>query len=330
MSAAGGTSAPDPEFQALVRARYAGNPEAMTALGARLLVGRDAPWSPVDGAVLIEEAARQGDPAAWGRLAVLAATGVGRAQSWTDAFEALDRARKLGDAHAGKQASVLSAAGVGAVDDVEGWLSQGASPSGVEVLNETPRFVLRSGLLTPGLCDYLIEIASARLIRALVFDAHVGGLKIDPMRTNTGAAFSLIDTDLVIQLIRARVARAAGVDFETLEPVEVLHYKVGELYRSHVDFFHPSLPNYEDEMRLRGQRVKTCLVYLNEDYEGGETDFPRLGFKVRGGRGDALIFENVLPDGAGDTKTVHAGLAPTRGEKWLLSQWIRNRLQRAQ
>jgi hypothetical protein len=26
-----------------------------------------------------------------------------------------------------------------------------------------------------------------------------------------------------------------------------------------------------------------------------------------------------------DVKTLHAGLAPTRGEKWLLSQWMRRR-----
>ena len=41
--------APGLEFQALVRKKYAGNPPALTALGARLLVGRDAPRSLVDG-----------------------------------------------------------------------------------------------------------------------------------------------------------------------------------------------------------------------------------------------------------------------------------------
>ena len=321
-------SAPDPEFQALVRSKYSGNPQAMTALGARLLVGRDAPWSPADGAALITEAAKQGDLGAWGRLAVIAAIGVGRAQSWADAFAALARAVELGDPHAARQASLLRDLGLRGVDDVEDWLAFSARSVSMQVLREAPRFVTHSGFLTPALYAYLVECAAPKLIRAQVHDARQGGLKVDAMRTNTGAAFSVVDTDLVMQMIRARIARAAGVAVAALERAEVLHYTIGECYRPHIDFFHPSLPGYDEEMRLRGQRVKTCLVYLNNDYEGGETDFPQLGMKFRGDTGDALIFENVLADGAGDMKTVHAGQPPTRGEKWLLSQWVRNKPQR--
>jgi len=101
MSEAAGV--PDPDFQALVRKQYAGNPQAMTELGARLLVGRDAPQAPVDGAALIAEAAQQGDPGAWRYVAVIAAAGVGRAQSWPDAFDAIQRAAESDDTHAKRQ-----------------------------------------------------------------------------------------------------------------------------------------------------------------------------------------------------------------------------------
>jgi prolyl 4-hydroxylase len=152
-------------------------------------------------------------------------------------------------------------------------------------------------------------------------------LKVDAMRSNTGAAYSLIDTDLVMQLIRARIAHAAGVPYTALEPTEVLHYSVNEQYRPHVDFFHPSRPNYPEEMRLRGQRIKTCLVYLNKDYDGGATDFPKLDIRFRGDAGEALVFDNVDAAGECDMSTLHAGQPVTHGEKWLLSQWIRNKAQ---
>ncbi len=314
---------PDAEFQALVRSKYAGNPQAMTALGARLIVGRKAPFSPVDGEALIVEAAQQGDAAAWGYIAVLAATGVGRAQSWPDAFNALNRAVELGDAKAKKQTQLLHDLGLRGAADMDAWL---AVTNG-QMLHEAPRFVTYDGFLAPAMCAYLIECATPNLIQAQVYDARIGGLKIDAMRTNKGAAFALIDTDLVMQLIRARIARTAEVAFQALEPPEILHYSVGEQYKPHFDFFHSSLPNFDEEMRLKGQRIKTCLVYLNDGFDGGATEFPRLGKQFRGRAGEALIFENVGPNGNGDPNTVHAGVAPTRGEKWLLSQWIRNKLQ---
>jgi hypothetical protein len=74
---------------------------------------------------------------------------------------------------------------------------------------------------------------------------------------------------------------------------------------------------------VHGQRAMTVLIYLNDDYEGGETAFPVLGRGFKGRKGDALVFWNLMPDGAPDYRTAHIGRAPTRGEKWLFSQWVR-------
>jgi prolyl 4-hydroxylase len=317
-------AAPDPEFQALVRAKYSGNPVAITALGARLVVGCDAPFAPVDGAALIAEAAQQGDAQAWGYVAVLAAAGVGRAQSWPDAFDALGRAADLGAPQAAQQLQLLRDMGVRGGADTADWLCAASGQN----LREAPRFVTYAGFLTPAVCAYLIDRSASKLVQARVHDVNRGVLKVDAMRTNTGAALSLIETDLVIQLIRARIACAAGVAVEALEPPEILHYAIGERYKPHVDFFHPAVPEFAEQLRVKGQRVKTCLVYLNDDFEGGETDFPKIELRFRGRTGEALIFENVRADGAVDMNTQHAGLPPTRGEKWLLSQWIRDKPQR--
>ena len=316
----------DTEFQKLVRAKYAGNPRAITALAARLMVGRDTPFSPVDGLALLSEAARQDDGEAWSYLALMAAAGVGRAQSWPDAFEALAQAVKLEYKAAVRQRQLLTTAGIVGAHDVDSWLAAPAVQD-ARVLHTTPRFAAHRGLLPLVLCKYLIEQSRPRLIPAQVFDAHSGTLKADAMRTNTGAAYSVIDTDVVMQLIRARIAHAASVAFDTLEPMEVLHYSGSETYKPHIDFFHPSRPNYAEEMRVRGQRIKTCLVYLNAGYEGGETEFPKLGIKFRGEVGEALVFDSMGADGAGDMNTVHTGLPVTSGEKWLLSQWIREKPQ---
>lgn len=313
----------DAEFQALARSRYGDDPRALGELGAKLVVGRDAPQSPADGAALIEVAAARDEPLALRRLAVLAAAGIGRTQSWRDAFEALRRAAELGDGDAIRERAVLAEAGVAGAAGIEAWLV----PPPARTLHEAPRLTEFPALLPRCICAHLIAHAASRLVEAQVHDARSGGLKTDPMRTNTGAAYSLIDTDVVMQLARARIGAAVGIPPAQFEPLEILHYAVGERYRPHIDFFHPSLPGFQEEMRTKGQRIRTCLVYLNDDCEGGETDFPKIGVRYRGQPGDALVFENVRPNGAGDMLTLHEGRPPTRGEKWLLSQWIRNKQQ---
>jgi prolyl 4-hydroxylase len=67
----------------------------------------------------------------------------------------------------------------------------------------------------------------------------------------------------------------------------------------------------------------TALIWLNEQFDGGETEFPTLNIRVRGGRGDMLVFRNVHDDGSQDDRLVHAGLPVSNGVKWLASRWIR-------
>ena len=85
------------------------------------------------------------------------------------------------------------------------------------------------------------------------------------------------------------------------------------------------MPDLAREVELRGQRIATFLIYLNDGFEGGETDFPEAKVRFKGKRGDALMFRNVDQSGAPDFCTVHAGLLPTRGQKWLSSQWVRSK-----
>ena len=75
----------------------------------------------------------------------------------------------------------------------------------------------------------------------------------------------------------------------------------------------------------RGQRIVTFLLYLNEGFAGGETDFPDAGLRFKGKTGDAIFWANVDALGQPEPLTRHAGLPPTSGEKWILSQWIRGR-----
>ena len=71
----------------------------------------------------------------------------------------------------------------------------------------------------------------------------------------------------------------SGCRSHNLEGPTVLHYAAGQEITNHFDFLNTEMPNYEDELSRRGQRVITFLIYLNDDYGGGETEFPELGVR---------------------------------------------------
>jgi hypothetical protein len=172
----------------------------------------------------------------------------------------------------------------------------------------------------------LIERSRTLLERAEIADPKSGLGAYANARTNSSAAFNLVNSDVVLHLLRARIAALTGPPVEAMEGASVLHYDVGEEFFRHYDFLDVKEPGYEKQVAEFGQRVLTFLLYLNDDFEGGETEFPLLGWRHKGRKGDALFFWNVDAKGAAEFATLHAGLAPTRGEKWLLSQWVRGRV----
>lgn len=259
--------------------------------------------------------ADEGNPAAWRRLAVTAALGVGEPPSWADAHQRLGRAAALGDADAIGQLRVVE------VQPAGGWLA----PATRERLSTAPRISVARGLLPTAACDWLIQRARGRTQPAQTFDAKSGAALQAAARSNSAWALEFDDLDLVVLLARARIAATIGVPTGALEPIQVLHYAPGQMFDRHFDFLDPDVPGYAAEVARGGQRIATALTYLNENYQGGETDFPLAGVRFRGAPGDGLLFANVDLAAAPDRQTLHAGLAPLSGEKWLLSQWVRDR-----
>jgi len=178
--------------------------------------------------------------------------------------------------------------------------------------------------IPPQVSRWIINRAQGRLTPALVYDAGRRETTTHATRTNTWTVFNLLDTDLVCVLVQWRMAASLGVPFRNLEAMTVLHYDVGEQISEHFDFIDPNIPNYAEQVRERGQRVVTFLVYLNDSYQGGETEFPRLGISHKGVAGEGFFFVNASADGRPDVRTLHAGRAPVSGEKWIISQFIKN------
>lgn len=281
------------------------------------------------GISLIDAAAAEGEPAALERRALFEAVGCCRAPNWDCALNSILKAAEGGSPEARQQMLVLAQAGADHRPDW-GKLRAGLSLQKlVEVpqkkpISETPRLRLIERFATLAECGWIIERARDRLRPATVINP-AGGTTIETVRTNRAVEFQLADMDMVIEAIRSRISAATRLPLPLFEPTQVLHYAPGQRFEPHHDYFDPENEGHAEEIRTSGQRIATFLVYLNGDYTGGETAFPIVQLKFRGNVGDALFIANVERGGRPDPLTLHAGTAPSSGEKWLLSQWIRDK-----
>lgn len=280
---------------------------------------------------LIESAAATGLPDAIERRAAIECLGIDRSPDWDRALDSLAEAAEQGSVSAARQL-LLFAEDRFELDSPavnESWhkvrsrvairTRLKSQPSGGRTLWADPMIHAISDFASAAECRWLIAAAENRLERATVY-AQPGG--IDSGRSNRYAVFSLAGIDLVVESIRARIADEIGAPIGLLELPQVLHYAVGQEFALHYDFLDPRILG--DEIARLGQRAATFLIYLNADFEGGATSFPKLGINHRGSTGDGLVFSN-LSNGQPNFLAQHAGMPPTRGEKWVFSQWIRDR-----
>jgi prolyl 4-hydroxylase len=184
-------------------------------------------------------------------------------------------------------------------------------PSG-ERLSDAPKVTIFRQGFTPQECDFLTAVAEPTYEESKVIgtDGDIRTL----LRTSDGSTMHWLIEDPATHAINRRLAAFTGTDVDQGEPLHVLRYRPGQEYRPHVDWLLDDNP-----------RILTALVYLNEEYTGGETEFIKTGLKVRGHKGDVLVFRSQADDGGLDPLAEHAGLPVISGTKYLASRWIRAR-----
>lgn len=101
------------------------------------------------------------------------------------------------------------------------------------------------------------------------------------------------------------------------EAMQVVKYSPGGYFKSH----------YDEKISWIGHRYyryATFLIYLNDDYTGGETFFPRIPYTVKPKKGKAILFHNISKN---NHKILwyskHEGKDVLDGQKWIANIWVR-------
>lgn len=294
----------DEALQLIGQLAQIGHPDALFTLADCYWRGVGVPKDLARARELFSAASSAGQPMAVRAWTNLLSTGIGGPRQWAEALARLE-CESRGDRLRSMMLEVIR----GMELDENGNPVRLPPP---ERISERPDVRLFRGAFSAAECDFLILLAEPTYERSLVI---MDGRDVpDPIRTSEGSTIHWLIEDPATHAINRRIAALSGTSVEQGEPLHVLRYRPGQQYHPHHDWLPP--PN---------RRVMTTLVYLNEDYEGGETAFVKTGLKVRGRKGDAIVFASSLTAGELDPLSEHAGLPVINGTKYLASRWIRER-----
>ncbi|TRY31983.1 2OG-Fe(II) oxygenase [Aliiglaciecola sp. M165] len=169
-------------------------------------------------------------------------------------------------------------------------------------------------------CDALIALTKSKL-RPSEIPAREEKI-YEGFRTSSTCDLPFTKDPLASQIDK-KIVDALGLGVGEKEVIQAQHYAVGQQFKAHYDYFAPGSNDYKTYSKDGGQRTWTFMIYLDEDCEGGETEFVELGIKFKPKMGTALVWNNLNVDGTPNPFTKHHAHPIIKGEKVVITKWFR-------
>ena len=177
--------------------------------------------------------------------------------------------------------------------------------------------VLYPDFITPQENRYIMEMATPKFAESVL----VSGTMENVRKSQTAW---LNRDDPVVSKIIGRVCDLANLPFKNAEKMQVVKYDPNGYYNPHYDASCDDRPECVEFEKNGGQRVITMLMYLNDECEGGETDFPKLGIKYKPQQNAGLFFYSLEKNGnLCHPLSLHAGTPVLSGNKYIANIWLR-------
>ena len=195
-----------------------------------------------------------------------------------------------------------------------------------EILYDKPSIVMYNNIFTPEECrDIIDSVPLCEFDSATGFNTKTSQGEVTPHRTNS----TYIDKPFRLAMIQQRLTKVIENELEgnsvykkgCIEtPLQVQRYAYHQQYKPHIDFFNgPGHPKYFDV-----DRIASAIVYLNDDFIGGETYFTALNVEVKPKTGSVLFFRYDYDELLDNMNTFHAGMPVSEGAKYIVTTFIRS------
>jgi len=177
--------------------------------------------------------------------------------------------------------------------------------------------VLYPDFITPSENNHILSVATPRFAESQLVSRNM-----DSVRKSETAWLSR-DDPIISKIIR-RVCDLTNLPFDNAEKMQVVKYDPNGYYNPHYDASCDDCPESVEFEKNGGQRVITMLLYLNDNYEGGETDFPNLHAKYKPAKNTGLLFYSLEKEGnLCHPLSLHAGTPVLSGNKYIANVWLR-------
>ena len=180
-------------------------------------------------------------------------------------------------------------------------------------IEEIPNF------LTEEECNKVIELTNGKLKPSNVYTKDKD-LYITENRKSEQCWLN--DNITFIKNISDKIKKYSNTNDKYHEQFQVVNYEPGGFFIPHYDACDGDEKYCERMNQNNGPRYLTFLIYLNDNFEGGETIFPNINKKIKPEKGKAVIFQNVDENENIIKQSLHGGEPVSSGKKWIINKWI--------
>ena len=181
-----------------------------------------------------------------------------------------------------------------------------------------------NNFLLPFECEHIIELSKNKLKDATLSTSY--GNIVDNRIRNNKLCWINHNESWVCEILCKRLENLLKIPIENAEKIQVVHYKIGQHFNAHTDsYIRDGSEKSNHSMKYGGQRIFTCLIYLNDVDEGGETYFTEIDHCEKPERGKIIVFKNCDNKKDRNNMSRHMGCDVKKGEKYAINLWFREK-----
>lgn len=189
------------------------------------------------------------------------------------------------------------------------------------ILHDHPRISIYDNVLSDEYCDDLIvrTTSSEYPGKYLSMSDHRSDCEHDTYgQANDRNIHRRILNDFTYtdyDIIATACSKALGRPYHLIESADILYYEKGHYMTPHHDW--PYDPTKLDYYQKAGTRDAVALIYLNDNFQGGETYFSKLDVTIKPKKGSMSIWHHTQ-DLDLDWLMVHESKEILEGEKFAI------------